>query len=247
MTLTRVGLVACASALIAAGAVAAPVVQEIGAAMDDWDILTIAHLTGYGTLESPQGQTIHGTTYSGVEITGPASPVGTEEDPIFEDTDLTGDWGDMGVKSITVRFFGDADTDGTWDGDADRPTALSVYFLGASGAQWFRDVTPYGLLSTFNVNVHPDNQWYDGTGSHGLSQFWSDVSNNITEVGMRMVYKSNPSGQHYGISEYTLNDTWYVIPEPETYVVLAFAFISLGITFRRRLGETLGAVRSHLG
>lgn len=71
----------------------------------------------------------------------------------------------------------------------------------------------------------------DWSGLGGASEFWADLAD-IDRIGISVVRDwPNAAQQDYGLD----NWEYYAIPEPNTFAVLTAAFLSLGLTFRRRL------------
>jgi len=248
----QIAALMAAACLIAWSVHAVPLVTEQGATMSGWDAEEFGGGAPYLTPDPPTAVgDIHGTGTAGLQMTGPNSPQGTYEDRVFNTTTLAGDWSNIGggqVRSIRMDFFSDTHNFGVYDGTTDAPQQLSIYWLGASGAMWALTVVPYQNWSSLYANLDSDEAWIDLNGlfSDTDPEFGQDMSNTVAEVGIRLAYRPGYDGARFGISSFTLEDTYFVIPEPRTYAMLGMAVLSLGITFRRRIGEKMGAFVSSL-
>jgi hypothetical protein len=54
-----------------------------------------------------------------------------------------------------------------------------------------------------------------------------------------VTYLDGVAGQKYGVDNFVRT---FNVPEPETYAALGFALISICITFRRKITDTLATV-----
>jgi hypothetical protein len=111
------------------------------------------------------------------------------------------------------------------------------FFVVANGTTWFFNIDTSGFVNgawnSVAVNMGTDSGWFETIlGSH---DFLNDVGVGVTEIGFRV---STPIGsaQQFGFDN--LQRTFNT-PEPETYAALSFALLCLGITFRRRLQDSL--------
>jgi len=183
----------------------------------------------------------------------------TYVDKIFADGDLSGasgggvDWGSLGngVRGISFDFYVDA-------GDP-VPSAMNIYFRGG-GAYWYYNVpvssfssgswadsstlTADGYLVGVAANVAYGGGWVNLFGpSSGAN--WVAAYGAVDEVGLEIQWASNPGGPTvYGLDNFALHDEPVIglVPEPGTYMALATALLSMGITFRRRLNDSLAAL-----
>lgn len=156
-----------------------------------------------------------------------------------------------GVGNLTFDFYANANA------SDDLPSSLDVYFYsssanGGAGATWFYSVDAWNTLqsgwNTVTVSFTNNlSRWYDGTD-------WAGAFADVDEIGLMLGYQVGFPDQEFGIDNWTLNEIpsssgsgpgpGSDIPEPETYAVLAFTFISLAITFRRKLNDTFCLVRT---
>jgi len=145
-------------------------------------------------------------------------------DPVISNTFHTGDYTSFGGMLLSFDFFA---------AGPEPPTASPlVFFQTESGGQWTIPFH-YGLASvgtwqTIVISLQ-DSSWTGGTGT------FADALTSVTAVGIGLEGNAFAGGtQLFGI------DNWaYSTPEPGTMCLLAAAFLSLGITFRRSLRETL--------
>jgi hypothetical protein len=132
------------------------------------------------------------------------------------------------VAFITFDFYSDAN-----DGD-DYPANLYFYFLtdpGASETIWriniFDQLDTPGDWNDITISLwNPTGAgWSNPLGD----DTFANTFNNVYEMGVMIQYAGG-AGQNYGIDNYAMHN-----PEPGTYAVLAFALVSLGVTFRGKL------------
>jgi len=172
-----------------------------------------------------------GSHDSALRVTRDPEPGLGGEDYIFTtDSDLLAG---LGTYWVEFDFYAGADDLGT--GPADNPAGLDLYFKGAtSGTVWKHAYNPAGWSGWEHLTGNFDYAfgWFGGL----EAAFATDLAD-ASEVGIVLNYQ-DWDGQVYGLDNFGLH-----APEPETYAALAAAFISLAITFRRRLNESLAHVR----
>lgn len=120
-----------------------------------------------------------------------------------------------------------------YNNDVAAPGDLSLFFVSdTSGVTWYYFIdTPLSVgWTTFRIPMF-GNGWTD-LGAGGV---WASDIQDVDQIGLRIVYKAN-SSQYYILDNFRRG---YVVPEPSTYAALGFAFVSLGMTFRRKLNEGL--------
>ncbi len=152
--------------------------------------------------------------------TGPPSPMSA----VISNTFHTGDYTSFGGMLLHFDFFA--------SGPNPPAASPSVFFQTENGGRWTIPFT-YGVASVGTwqsiVISLSDSSWTGGTGTFG------DALTSVTAVGILLEGNAFAGGtQLFGI------DNWaYSTPEPGTMCLLAAAFLSLGITFRRSLRDTL--------
>ncbi len=150
-----------------------------------------------------------------------------------------GNWnGLLPVKTISSYFYANSGS------PSGKPNSLEMYFIGM-GEKWYYPLAPVGGWGYYSVSVGeyyvgPGN-WYNFDG-RTPTQFLADMGN-VTEVGFYLTYDPGYNDQIYAMDDLTLLDDFNV-PEPGTMMFLGAAFVSLGLTFRRRLGESLAMVKT---
>lgn len=126
------------------------------------------------------------------------------------------------AAAIGAKLFayvkGDADTYG-W---ANELTTIS-------SAGW----NPYSIGLSYNAGAG----WNRWDGEPMLFSDWANAVANIDEVGILIWYASGSPGQVFGLDNFT------IIPEPETWLMLGFALLSVAITFRRQINDACSKVR----
>ena len=140
------------------------------------------------------------------------------------------------ISSIRMNFYGDADGVGS----------LSIYFMGA-GVVWYSDVSSFaGNWRQVAVNVGWSLDWYRLDGTPETSGDYSNSLADVDEVGITLGWQQGVVEQSFGIDSFWLDDESMPVPEPETYMMLGVALLSLGMTFRRKIGDSMGPIRDFL-
>lgn len=129
------------------------------------------------------------------------------------------------------------------------PDEVNLYFIGDAGQEWRSIITvgASGWSTGVGDSLIYDGSWYAMSGVDDAATFFTAMGN-VSEVGLLLEYQYNVGGQEYGIDYFHLdNEPWPdVVPEPSTYAMLGTVFISLGITFRRKLNDSIGALKKNL-
>jgi len=242
MSVFKIGVAAVAvGAMTVASTIAGIIVQ------DNWDSGT-ENWTGSQQLGFPQAITLT-QTGGQLDISG-GDGGGDLSYFVFNNTDMAGNqnWnaGGLGaneVKSVRFDFYA---------GGGQAPDGLSLYFRynqDGDDVYWYYTLPTAAGSKHYDINLLTDdvinqNGWYsfDYGGGGTQSDLMGDLSD-IDEVGILLTFRSFEAGQLYGLDDFTLDDEYFV-PEPGTWLALGFAFVSLGITFRRRLTEALDGVRA---
>jgi hypothetical protein len=136
-------------------------------------------------------------------------------------------------QSISFTFYSNMD-----------PTYLYAYVKGsnAGGTYWWNELSSVSAgAKTIGLDYDSGDGWNDMFGSAGESD-WLDSLTSFDEVGIALWYPGT-AGQEYQIDNFTI-DVVSNIPEPETWLMLGFALLSITITFRRQINETMVKVRS---
>ncbi|MCK5850544.1 MAG: hypothetical protein KAH23_06475 [Kiritimatiellae bacterium] len=159
-----------------------------------------------------------------LQITG-GTLSGDSASYIYDDNDGSG-YSSVGASSLSFDFYSESGT----------PDGLFLYF-NSSGTEWLYEISSFSAgWSHYDVNFTTSAGWYNMTLG---SQTDLDVDlASIDEIGIILAYQPNIANQVYAIDDFNVHDT-YFIPEPGTYAMLAFAFISLAITFRKNLNESI--------
>ncbi|MDE0839868.1 MAG: PEP-CTERM sorting domain-containing protein, partial [Kiritimatiellae bacterium] len=216
----------CAAQLASAGILAEETWDTPGDARD----FALSHVAGGtpGTLGTPGG---FGNPVSGLEVTvDTTADFGPNTDTISstggDAAPFLGAYNTAQPEGISFDFF-----------QLTQPTDLR-FFVVANGTTWYHTIDTSGFANgTWNtVSVSMDNStgWFETI--LGSPDFVNDVGTSVGEIGFRISYAANTAGQQFGFDN--LQRT-YAVPEPETYAALSFALLCLGITFRRRLQDSL--------
>ena len=131
--------------------------------------------------------------------------------------------------------------------DGDAPQEMGAYFIGANGESWTYAFNPANITSgwgTYYANFAGGSGWlgwgstpFDGTALGGIGAALADV----TQVGVYITYLSEQAGQIYGVDNFGLT-----VPEPETYMILGMALLSVAVVFRKRITDSLAEARAML-
>ncbi|MFC1497870.1 hypothetical protein ACFLS1_05250 [Verrucomicrobiota bacterium] len=205
--------------------------------------------------DAPWGTTSWSGNLGGEEAleTTRSSGGGLERDFIYATDNVAGnlDFGSVdgsSVESVSFDFYADA------GGAVNYPAGLSLFFMSDAGGSetiWYYTFDVTEITAGWNdeyqdfefgANMTLGAGWWSETGS----DFAGDLAD-VDEIGILLEYQPGYDSQVYGIDNFALNDIqlWY-IPEPETYVVLAFTLLSLGFIFRRRLVSEFALQRKFL-
>lgn len=157
------------------------------------------------------------------------------------------DTGDGGPWSIQFDFYANADGVG---GGA--PQGLGFYFQAADNAVWYYHIDTsfisdgwgaYTVALDWNANAYAGG-WYgytDNTWSSAIvteAEFDADVAS-VARIGFLLTYSENNATQDWGVDDFGLS-----VPEPETYLVLGMALLSVAIVFRKRISDSLAEARA---
>ncbi|MCX7590415.1 MAG: hypothetical protein N2255_02190 [Kiritimatiellae bacterium] len=166
---------------------------------------------------------------------------GVSEGEVYHPNAFAGNWraamphpfgGDGVVRWVRFDFYAQNWATGN---------RLELYFETTLGDVWYYEIT--GLSSGWNdgieIPVESMGSWYSLTRS-GNMEFLEDLTR-VQEVGFLLAYRSAEVNQLYALDNFVL-DNFVIVPEPETYLTLGFAFLSLGITFRSRIRAAVGSV-----
>ena len=193
----------------------------------------------YGTLGNTgasDGPSMSGGSPGFLQTSAGPGVGGLEEDRIYDSAgEFDGNWaqggiaGANGIGAIGFDFYTDAVSGGP-------PDILSVYLV-ASGTTWFYDITglPGSGWAQYFAYVGSPAGWYNMVAAPS-SQFATDLTG-VTEFGFLLTYQGDVGlSELYGFDNIRILEA---IPEPQTYAMLGFALLSLGVTFRRRLNDTV--------
>jgi hypothetical protein len=172
-------------------------------------------------------------------------------DERFIDLDGSTDFSNHGalgapVLGISFDFYANAGGPG-----GDTPTVLRLYFETTAGVTWYHNITgvtagwgSYGANISSGGPTQNSGTWY----VEGLDTGATWDITQISEIGLYVQYQTNVGSQEYGLDNFTLDSEQYIrsTPEPGTLAMLAMAFGSLGVTFRRKLRETVETVKASL-
>lgn len=221
------------------------VTEDFSGGIAGWNIDNAADGSG----GSPNGSLSDGGGYLQVD-SGAASIIPLTDFVIDGGGTFAGDYtaGGLavdGVRGISFDFYNPAATE---------INGLQIYLIAASGNVWLHplvnDIVTGGAWGNYGANLDEDSlnagtgEWFTTAGDD-LATWQADLAT-ITGIGFRMYYVNNTANQIYGIDNIIIQDDPYIllVPEPQTYAMLGFAFLSLGVTFRRKLEDALASLKA---
>ncbi len=214
----------------------------------NWSIIEDDGGAPQGLIDAGAGQVTGPTGGSGVtvggrpnalEISATTDDNGLYTDRIFTTADnLTGNYtafgGGVALAGLRFDFYAGGDAGG---GSEWAPTLLSVYFSTDNDSTiWAYDIENITQgWGTYSVSFGASG-WYDYTGT---SVPFNNALTTVDSIGLAIMYTFDQSGQIYGIDNFGLT-----VPEPETYMILGMALLSVAVVFRKRITESLVEARA---
>jgi len=156
------------------------------------------------------------------------------------------------LASVRFSFYVDP-------ANAGAPAALELYFTTTTGGAfdpWTYSLTTavsqgagwYYLAANFYASDvgDPDgsgNGWFNPTlGLYDQASLLAALTE-VEDIGLLVTFgQEDGLDQDIAMGYFALDDEFYV-PEPGTWAALGFAFVSLGITFRKRLSDKVKELR----
>lgn len=150
---------------------------------------------------------------------------------------LTGNFTSFSGIGVAFDFYAGGNGDGSG-----APTDLGVYLQSGGSEVWYYSITSpivdgwgsYG--ASFSSGA-----WYgftDNTWGAVATDFQGALAD-VTALGIYITYQGDTPGQIYGIDNFGL-----AVPEPETYMVLGMALLTVAFVFRKRITESLAEART---
>jgi hypothetical protein len=197
---------------------------------------------GYGTLANPGGA----GTVGSLGITGGDGAPGPLDYINLAGAPFAGNYatlGATGVRGIHFDFY---------VASATVPSALQLYFVGLGGDIWFYNLTAQlatgwnTIGANFNASSPSDmfGSWVQYPEFLPNDGAWTSDITSVSRIGLELRYLSGVGGQIYGVDNFTLDDQPFLVPEPETYVVLGIALLSMAFVFRKRITDSLAEARA---
>jgi len=161
-------------------------------------------------------------------------------------TDLIGDL--SGYGAISFDFY--SDPDGNPLTDDGGPSMIGAYFHsdfgpGPGDAYWFYTLPGAAVSGGWNNYSFSLTSltWLGNEGGPlalpNASMSLTDALTQVDEIGFMVAYLSDNSTQIYGVDNFGLT-----VPEPETYLVLGMALLSVAVVFRKRISDSLAEARA---
>lgn len=221
-------------------------------AFSDWAIEEVNAGTVEGAIAGEPGAgTTVGANNNAISITADtAGDITPRTDVIFTTAFNPGGGADMNsygpystdIAGIRFDFYAGANGDGTG-----APIDLGFYFSTTDNEVWYYTISGIAdgwntYFTYFDYNYgsgwygYSDNTW--GTDISSQVEFDAAIAN-VDRIGLYITYQTDLDGQQYGIDDFGLT-----VPEPETYMVLGMALLSVAVVFRKRITESLAEARS---
>ena len=225
-----------ATCYVADGAVL--LLEDTWDAAETWSAIDFATETAPAEASLTDPDTVGGQSALGINATTGGAP---GDDLIFANdgamagnknwADGTGMPGNLQVTAVYFDFYTDQASG----------AAVSLYFrhdMTADDVYWYLDITDItsaGWHTDKGGGLTTSVGWYSPSYGGGGSdaQLLLDLAD-VDQIGILLSYQPNAT-QNYGIDNFQLQGGR--IPEPGTYSMLGFAFLSLGVTFRKRLKD----------
>ena len=248
---------AIAAVVLIAGVVSAAVIVEQETFTDSDGSWTDA---GYGTYVAADAI---GGRDDVVQITTPGDAQPHLIPYLAEDgisaTDFSGNYetgagvagGSTPIVGISFDFYVDP-------GNTAAPSELNIYFTATSGRSWRWSIDNYanvqqGTWQTFGANIaydayDPGGSWgaWSRVGAASSDLDWAADIETIQDIGIEIGYLVDGTAETIGFDNFTLYDDDFLVPEPETYLVLGMALLSVAVVFRKRITESLAEARAML-
>lgn len=117
---------------------------------------------------------------------------------------------DYTTPANTLKFFFESDTSGrVWTYSLSGPAAIDSWY-------------------SYTVPISYSASWLSP--GFGAAEFAADMLD-VDQIGIWVYRASNTGAQNYGLDDFEVG---FQIPEPSTYVILAFTLLTLGLTLRRK-------------
>ena len=251
----RINLSVAVAAMVMAcwSASAVPIVtQDFAGGQGTWVLNKLAD----GSWAGPPASAGSATINAGVmDIDSGAANGGNVADFFYSGADFDGNYtaGGLavdGIQGVSFDFY---------NGGGTAIPELSVYLVAASGRVWYHsstEVTSTSGWGTYGVNLSYDSldtmlagdqrgEWFT-LGGDNLAAWQTDLAT-VSGIGFRMLYDTT-ANQAYGFDDIIIQDDPYytMVPEPQTYAMLGFAFLSMGVTFRRKLEASFASLKAML-
>jgi len=157
-------------------------------------------------------------------------------------------YGASGTEIAGMRFDFYAGADGAGHG---APDGLWFYFQTTDSERWYYEIdtgyindgwNTYDVSFDWGADRYGSLNWFgiDGVGDPIIGAAGFDAAiTDIAGLGISIQYLENNSTQTYGIDNFGLT-----VPEPETYMVLGMALLTVAFVFRKRITESLDEARA---
>jgi len=191
---------------------------------DNWTL-------GFGDGLSIPGGSDAGTLSIHIDTAGLGGP--GFGDVVTSDADFIGSYALL-APNVNIQFqltSGAGELDG-----------LALYFHttatgGLDGEDWTYALTPVpGTLHTYVASIGNSNDWFGWD-----SGDFATAITGIDYIGLRLI-NANEGSYVYELDNFEIQEG--AVPEPETVWMIMVVLLSLGVTFRSRLAEVAGQLKT---
>lgn len=241
MNAKKLGMVVCAVGAIAASALAAPIVpgttETWGANDAGWTMGGgMDNLAWNGGIGQPAGS---------LQGTFNAQGIPFPQDGYMMDATAGSAFTGNYTPVLPVTYY---QLDFDFMAQDYSPSSLQFYFHNnSSGNSWTYNLTVpanVGQWYHYTVAMQYSGGWTLNFGPGGTSGIFGTDIGQVDEIGIYLVRNTNIGQQDFFLDNFALSavEQSNVIPEPETVWMLLTALMSVGITFRGRLGDAIRRV-----
>lgn len=125
-----------------------------------------------------------------------------------------------------------------------QPSGLALYFHSdTSGRTWVYNLglPTVGVWAGYSVGMGSMGGWArEDLTPPDSADFLADLAD-VDWIGLYVIRNPNTSSQNYGLDDFQL-----AVPEPQTICLLLAAMMSLGFTFRSKVGSAMAGMKSLL-
>ncbi len=211
---------------------------EVGHEFSGWQ--SGAEWSGTGSGDGSPEAALAGTSFLTVDPS--AQGIGVQDMDYFRTDAFSTDV--SGMTGISFDFYASGE-----GGGVGAPARMGAYFYSAEDSTyWLYEIADTAISDGWNTYSFEfsSGSWT----SYTDADYWAfnsygaptaDQLTNVTEIGFSVAYLEDNDIQTYGVDKFGLSLT---VPEPETYLVLGMALLSVAVVFRKRISDSLAEARA---